>query len=752
MKSYKNTHYIVLFLITVFLSSVKSFAKVPPYGYYLGKDTHCSIWWTEGLYKIKWETPVPKGKIKPIRLKSAKNEYESFQLVINPDQKITNMTVHMEGFKDKSGNSINKSSITIRDVVYLYVDQPTDYYGKIGWYPDPLPELKKPLIMEAGKNHPLWITVKIPENAKPGTYKGKILLKADGWSKTIPVELEVWNFSLPDKPTIRSSFGLRTNLLQKYHHLENEEQLKIVADKYYKAMYDYKIAPTKPFELYPMKVTIEGLHWNGGIFSSDSVYSGKKSLKIIDDDVSANIEASTNTLIKVNPSEKYKLFLRVRTLKKDQRYSVLVKCFDKNKKNMIYENRMKMKKGKRTWQQDTLVMRPFKKDIRYISVHLFPAFRSMAGCDTGTAWFDEISLVANGKKTNLIKQGDFEVTPDDLTVKVDFTEFDKGGKKYIEELGFNAYHLPLEGMPSGNFFKQKKGLFHGFYQGTPEYDKMMQKYIMIVQKHLEEKGWLGKEYVYWFDEPQKENYPFVREGMEIIHKSAPKITTFITEDNPGSSIMDVTDISCTNISKINPNVVNQWKGREFWSYLCCCPTAPNLTLFLDHDAVNMRMWLWLSYKFKLKGILVWTVNYWNSENALPKGFLQDPWKNPMSYSSGNYGNPWGRQEIWGNGDGRLFYPPVMNPNKNTKTILDDPIPSYRLETMRDGIEDYEYLVILEKLVLQDKGKHKKLIKEAKDLLNIPSALVEDQTHYNKDPKSLIEYRNKVGNLINALQN
>jgi hypothetical protein len=311
--------------------------------------------------------------------------------------------------------------------------------------------------------------------------------------------------------------------------------------------------------------------------------------------------------------------------------------------------------------------------------------------------------------------------------------------------------LPLQGLPSGSFYQQRRGIFQGFAQGTAEYDYLMKKYLTIVQDHLEEMGWLGKDYVYWFDEPNTENYPFVREGMEIIHRAAPKITRFITEHQPGPDIMDVTEISCTVIGQLDPEIIKDLvaQGREFWSYVCCCPKAPYLSLFIDHDAINMRMWLWLSYKFQMKGILVWSANYWNSRTASPENYLQNPWEDPMSYTVG-YGLPYGKQNGWGNGDGRFLYPPNRNPDDHSKKYMDGPIPCIRLENIRDGIEDYEYLLLLEKAIGNNEGKQKKRIREAQQLLAIPESLVAGPINYNKDPQSLIQYRMKIGKLLDEI--
>ena len=192
------------------------------------------------------------------------------------------------------------------------------------------------------------------------------------------------------------------------------------------------------------------------------------------------------------------------------------------------------------------------------------------------------------------------------------------------------------------------------------------------------------------------------------------------------------------------------RGLEHWSYLCTGPKSPWITLFTDHDAVNLRMWLWGSYKYRLKGILVWTTNWWNSETASPEGFLQNPWEEAMSFTVG-YGRPFGKQDRWGNGDGRFFYPINRNPNHDKNTYTGKPVPSLRLEILRDGIEDYEYFVMLEKAVESASNKNKATISEAKKLLEIPQTIYTDEKTYSKNPQDMLEYRKKIAEAILKLK-
>ena len=181
------------------------------------------------------------------------------------------------------------------------------------------------------------------------------------------------------------------------------------------------------------------------------------------------------------------------------------------------------------------------------------------------------------------------------------------------------------------------------------------------------------------------------------------------------------------------------------------PKSPWVTLFIDHPAVNLRMWLWMSYAWKLRGILVWRANYWNSSTLFPPDTLQNPWADPMSYTVG-YGVPFGQVRHWGNGDGRFLYPPNRDPGKDKTKYLCGPVNSVRWEILREGIEDYEYFVILDRLVSEAraKGADAKLVAEAEGLLSIPSTIFKSGQDYTKDPQDLLRYRDKVAAMIEKL--
>ncbi len=327
-------------------------------------------------------------------------------------------------------------------------------------------------------------------------------------------------------------------------------------------------------------------------------------------------------------------------------------------------------------------------------------------------------------------------------VEVDFTEFDKAAAHYLDEMGFNAFMLPVQGLPGGTFHERHEGNFLGHKQGSPHYERLMGKYLKAVQDHLEEKGWLQKAYVYWFDEPEPRDYPFVIDGMKLIKRLAPKLTRFLTEE-PGDALAGHVELWCPILNAFDPAAARrrQEKGEEIWWYVCCGPHAPYVTLFVDHDAIELRMWLWMAWQYGVQGILIWQTNYWTSPTAFPGGALQDPWADPMSYVSG-YGVPAGTRRFWGNGDGRFLYPPNRGLSKEKN--LDGPVNSLRWEMLREGIEDYEYFWILRERLRRKRSP------VAEKLLAVPQEIFSDLTHFSKDPGVLYRHRKLLAEAIERL--
>jgi hypothetical protein len=339
---------------------------------------------------------------------------------------------------------------------------------------------------------------------------------------------------------------------------------------------------------------------------------------------------------------------------------------------------------------------------------------------------------------------------DELTAEFDFAAWDQAMARAFEVYHFNSFRLRPQGLGEGTFHSRQAGSLAGHAQGSPEYEQLMADYLGKLEAHLRAKGWLDKAYVYWFDEPQPKDYEFVRTGMDLLERHAPGLRRMLTEQ-PEEALFGAVDLWCpiTHAYRHEAGEARRAEGETFWWYVCCSPKAPWCTLFIDHPATELRVWLWQTWQHKMSGILVWATNYWTSSAAFPDS-LQNPYEDPMSYVSG-YSTEKGVKRHWGNGDGRFIYPPLAATGGEGPPVLDGPVSSIRWEMLREGIEDLEYLYRLREL-LRDGGSSldEATRNEAQALLIVPPEITSNLTDFTKDGDPIYAHRAKVAGMIERL--
>ena len=107
------------------------------YGYLVKNDSKAAVWWAEGCYKVMKDTPVAKRLGGTVKLNTAKNEYESFIVVVNPKQELKNLKVELSGLPEGI-------EATIRKTEYVPIQMNSDSFGFLGDWPDPLPLYDEP--------------------------------------------------------------------------------------------------------------------------------------------------------------------------------------------------------------------------------------------------------------------------------------------------------------------------------------------------------------------------------------------------------------------------------------------------------------------------------------------------------------------------------------------------------------------------------------------------------------------------------
>jgi len=202
------------------------------------------------------------------------------------------------------------------------------------------------------------------------------------------------------------------------------------------------------------------------------------------------------------------------------------------------------------------------------------------------------------------------------------------------------------------------------------------KMIRSTWAYLKENGWEKLAYVYAVDEPNDAKmYEEVRRRAKMIHEAQPGLKVLCTEqpaatDAAWGTLVGSVDIWVPLWTLFDEKTVaaRQQAGEEVWSYTALCQgkaggDAPYWEI--DFPLLNYRIPAWTSRRYGLTGLLYWTVVYWTAG---------DVWANPLTYN---------RQY---NGEGSLFYP-------GGDAGIEGPVASMRLKALRDGLEDYEYLLL-----------------------------------------------------------
>ncbi|GIX06663.1 MAG: hypothetical protein KatS3mg115_1066 [Candidatus Poribacteria bacterium] len=108
---------------------------------------------------------------------------------------------------------------------------PTDATGVVDEWPDPLPPVRGPFEAAGGRNHPIWILIRVPEEAPAGDYVGTVTVQAGEEKHRVPIRLHVWDFTLPEETHVQSAFGFSAGNVRRYHRLEDEATLQEVLDR-----------------------------------------------------------------------------------------------------------------------------------------------------------------------------------------------------------------------------------------------------------------------------------------------------------------------------------------------------------------------------------------------------------------------------------------------------------------------------------------------------------------------------------------
>jgi hypothetical protein len=202
-------------------------------------------------------------------------------------------------------------------------------------------------------------------------------------------------------------------------------------------------------------------------------------------------------------------------------------------------------------------------------------------------------------------------------------------------------------------------------------------------------------YTYLRDEPNTlEDYRYVQTWGRAIREAKSVVKVLVVEqpwtepglggaDSAWGDLHGAVDIWCPLFSLHRPAsaIQRQALGESIWTYTALCQGPPTPWWHIDFPLLNYRVPAWMAWRDGMNGLLYWGgFSYWNQ--------TPDPWAQAPCYA-GNGLPQQGQKGLLYYGEGSLVYPA-------SAVGYDGIVPSIRLKALRDAIEDYEYLAILQR--------------------------------------------------------
>ncbi len=167
-----------------------------------------------------------------------RNEYLSAQCVIKANQDLRNVTVSLGPLKHVSlSTSIPADALEWNFVGSILIEENTPKYRKTDLirtapakFPDYLAEDSE-VSLKKGDYKAVYLTIKIPRDAKAGDYKGTVIIKTDEADVSLPLSLKVYPLTLPDERHLMVTEWFSTGNFKKFHNIDYSD-----SERFYKML------------------------------------------------------------------------------------------------------------------------------------------------------------------------------------------------------------------------------------------------------------------------------------------------------------------------------------------------------------------------------------------------------------------------------------------------------------------------------------------------------------------------------------
>lgn len=159
-------------------------------------------------------------------------------------------------------------------------------------------------------------------------------------------------------------------------------------------------------------------------------------------------------------------------------------------------------------------------------------------------------------------------------------------------------------------------------------------------------------------------------------------------------------------------------GEELWWYTCItpAPTTPYCNILMENEGIEHRLLFWQQKMYDVEGFLYYYANLWFPVEDGKIGY--------HGWDNAEYGSSLGVYH----GDGILIWP-------GSEKGIEGPVGGLRLEGIRDGIEDFQYLYMYENLFGKEKTNEM--------IHNVTTSVID----YNTDGDNFLLTKLALGNAI-----
>lgn len=246
--------------------------------------------------------------------------------------------------------------------------------------------------------------------------------------------------------------------------------------------------------------------------------------------------------------------------------------------------------------------------------------------------------------------------------------------------------------------------------------------LAALEKVTVRRGWRRRFAVSISDEPFVHHEETYAALVERAHRTAPSVRCVEAVETEFLGKLDIYVPKLSHLNLWYPRFDEVRRGgAELWFYTCCHPTGRYANRFLDQSLLKVRVLHWINYLYDLDGYLHWGLNQFNGTR-------------PYTQEGISHGLPLG--------DRAIAYPGK-----------DGLVGSLRFSALRDGLEDFEYLWVLEERVRRLKervGPDAFWVDPRQRPLELCRRVVWSFHEYTRDPAVLLATRRQIAEEIEAL--